>query len=105
MVNEVNVSLYLILHHGYWDDFIKDARLIKRVSFEKCLPITYFFSGIELNQIANNRDAIHNELWFDLVRAIQGEHFINPKRGMSNPFKPELGIMTYNHVPIVQPWL
>ena len=105
MVNEVNLSLYLICHHGHWGDFIRDARLIQKVSFEKKVPITYFFSGIEFNEIANNRDAIHNELWFDLVGAMQGEHFINPKMGMFDAFKPELGIMTYNHVPLVQPWL
>jgi len=105
LVNDVNLSLYLICHHGYWDDFIRDARLIQRVAFEKKVPITLFFSGMELDAIAKHRDAIWNELWFDLVGAIQGEYFINPRRGMFDPHKPELGIMTYNHVPLVQPWL
>ena len=105
MVNDVNLSLYLICHHGYWDDFIRDARLIQRVAFEKGFPITFFFSGIELDEIARHKDKIWDELWFDLVGAIQGEYFINPRLGKSNPYKPELGIMTYNHVPLVQPWL
>lgn len=105
MVNEVNLSLYLICHHGHWDDYIRDVRLIRGVSFVKSLPITYVLSGMELDQIANNRAAIKNNLGFDLVDAIQGKHFINPKMGMFDAFKPELGIMTYNHVPLVQPWL
>ena len=105
MVNQVNLSLYLICHHGYWDDFIRDARVVQRVAFEKGVPLTLFFSGMELDAIANHRDAIWNETRFDLVGAIQGDHFINPRRGMYNPYKPELGIMTYNHVPLVQPWL
>ena len=104
MVNEVNLSLYLICHHGHWDDFKRDARFIQRVAFEKGIPITLFFSGIELDAIARHRDALHNELWFDLVGAIQGNHFINPRFGLNDPHKPELGIMTYNHVPLVQPW-
>ena len=105
LVNEVNLSLYLICHHGNWDDFIKDARIIQRVAFEKQVPITLFFSGIELKALADDRDYIKNELGFDLVGSIQGDHFINPRRGMYNPYKPELGIMTFNHVPLVQPWL
>ena len=105
MVNEVNLSLYLICHHGNWDDFILDARLIQRVSFEKWMPITYFFSGIQLDKMSKHRYEIWNKLWFDLVGAMQGEHFINPRRGMYDPHKPELGIMTYNHAPLVQPWL
>lgn len=105
MVNNVNLSLYLICHHGNWDDFISDARLIQRVAFEKGVPITLFFSGIELDAIARQGDAIWKELWFDLVGAIRGEHFINPRRGMSDPHRPELGITTYHHVPLVQPWL
>lgn len=104
MVNEVNLSLYLICHHGHWDDFKRDARLVQRVAFEKGIPITLFFSGIELDAIASHRDALHNELWFDIVGAIQGNQFINPRFGLNDPFKPELGIMTYNHVPLVQPW-
>lgn len=105
MVDEINLSLYLICHHGHWDDFIRDARLIQRVAFEKGVPITLFFSGVELNALASHRDSIHSELWFDLIEAIRGDHFINPKFGINGPYKPELGIMAFNHVPLVQPWL
>lgn len=104
MVNEVNLTICLISHHGHWDDYIKDARLIQRVSFEKGVPITYFFSGDQIDNMANNRGRIQNDLWFDVVGAIQGRHFINPRLGDNNAFMPELGIMTYNHIPLVQPW-
>lgn len=105
MVNEVNLSLYLICHHGHWDDFVRDARVIQRVAFEKQIPITFFFSGIQLQKMLEHRDAIWKELWFDLIGNIQGNFFINPRFGMNDPHRPELGIMTYNHVPLVQPWL
>ena len=102
MVNNVNLSLYLICHHGCWDDFIRDARLIQRVAFEKGVPITLFFSGIELDALARHRYDIWRVLWFDLVGSIQGEHFINPMAGRYDAHKPELGIMTFNHVPLVR---
>ncbi|MBI2653640.1 hypothetical protein HYX02_02400 [Candidatus Woesearchaeota archaeon] len=105
MVNDVTLALYLLCHHGNWDDFVRDSRFTQRVAFEKGIPITLFFSGIELDAIVKHRDAIWSELWFDLVGAIQSDHFINPRTGRYDPHKPELGIMTFNHVPLVQPWL
>lgn len=104
MVNEVNLALYLIYHHGHFDDFIRDARLIQRVSFEKGVPVTYFFSGIQLDKMADARDSIHNALWFDFVGAIQSGCFINPRVGYSDAHKPELGIMPYNHIPLIHPF-
>ncbi|MDP2925011.1 MAG: hypothetical protein Q8N99_01435 [Nanoarchaeota archaeon] len=104
MVNEINLSLYLICHHGHWNDFIRDARVIQRVSFEKSVPITYFFSGMQLDKMADARESIHNDLWFDFVGAVQKGHFINPRVGYNDSHKPELGIMPYNHIPLVHPW-
>jgi hypothetical protein len=96
--------LYLICHHGYSDDILKDARVIQRVSIEKRSPITYFPSGIELNALNDNRDRINNELWMDIVGAIQSDLFINPRFRDNNPYKSELGIMPFHHIPFVQPW-
>jgi hypothetical protein len=104
MVDHVNLALYLICHHGWPDDALKDARVIQRISIEKRIPITYFFSGIELNALNENRDRINHELWMDLVGAIQSDLFINPRFGNNNPYKPELGIMSFHHIPLVQPW-
>ena len=100
----MNLSLYLICHHGHWDDFRRDARFIQRVSLEKKIPITYFFSGIELRALLDNRDRIGRELWIDLVGGMQGVDFINPRFGYNNPHLSEIGGMTFNHVPLVQPW-
>jgi len=102
--NEVNLALYLIGHHGHWNDFIRDARVIQRVSFEKQVPVTYLFSGIQLDKMADARGSIQNDLWFDFIGAMQGGHFINPRVSYSDAHKPELGIMPYNHIPLVQPF-
>ena len=91
MVDHVNLALYLICHHGDGVEAGKDAEVIRRVS-EKGVPITYFFSGIELNALDG-----------DIVDIIKRE-FINPKTGYSNPYKPELGITPFHHIPLVQPW-
>jgi len=105
LVNQVNLVLGLICHHGDWDDFIRDARVVQRVSIEKRVPVTYLFSGMELDKLADNRDKVHNALWFDLVGAIQSSnYFINPRCGDSNPHKSEIGVAPYNHIPLVQPW-
>lgn len=104
MVNQVNLSLYLICHHGEWDDFKRDARVVQRVSLEKGVPVTYFFSGIELKALAQNRYNIWNELWSDVVGGMQGGSFVNPRYGYDNPHLSEIGGTTFNHVPLVQPW-
>lgn len=104
MVDHVNLALYLICHHGNSDEVLKDARVIQRVSIEKRVPITYFFSGIELNALNENRDRINYELWMDLIGAIQSDLFINPRFGNNGPYKSELGIMPFHHIPLVQPW-
>lgn len=103
MVDDVNLALYLICHHGNLDEALKDAQVIQRVSIEKNIPITYFFSGIELNTLAQNRGRIHDVLWMDLVGAINHE-FINPRWGYDDPHKSELGIMPFHHIPLVHPF-
>ena len=106
MAEEVNLSLYFICHHSNTDEVLRDAELIRRVAFEKQMPVTFFFSGVELDAILRERETIRRELQgFDLVAAMQGNHFINPRFGMADPYKPELGITTFNHVPLVQPFL
>ena len=105
MPNQINIILGLICHHGNWNDVIRDAELIRRVSIEKRIPITYFLSGTEIDAIANNRERIKNESGFDLVGAIQSsDYFINPRLGDNSPYKSEVAIMPYNHIPLVQPW-
>lgn len=102
----VNLSLYLICHHGHWDDFAKDVEVVRRVSFEKGVPITYFFSGLELDSLVNNRDRIQRQFHgFDIVGAIAGgDRFIDPRHGYDSEHKSELGIMPYNHIPLVHPF-
>ncbi|MBU1005275.1 MAG: hypothetical protein KJ561_05590 [Nanoarchaeota archaeon] len=104
MPNQINLVIGLICHHGDWDDFKRDARVIQRVSFEKRVPVTYLFSGMELDAIANNRGKLCSELGFDIVGAMQSNHFISPRFGHADAHKPELGIMPYNHIPLVHPW-
>lgn len=103
MIGHVNLVLYLICHHGQPDEVLKDAEVIYRVSIEKGVPITYFFSGIELNALYENRDTIHHLLWTDLIDGIKRE-FINPRLGYNNPYKSELGITPFHHIPLVQLW-
>ncbi|MBI4452431.1 hypothetical protein HY637_03305 [Candidatus Woesearchaeota archaeon] len=106
MVNEVTLSLYFICHHESRDEVIRDAELVRRVACEKWMPVTFFFSGVELEAILRERETIKWALdGFDLVAAIQGDFFINPRFGMADPYRPELGIMTFNHVPLAQPFL
>ncbi len=104
MVNEVNLALYLICHHGHWDDFIRDAEIIQRVSLEKGVPITYFFSGLQLEKMAEQRGAIHNARWCDVIGGMQGGRFVNPRSGYHHAHLSEIGIMPYSHIPLVQPW-
>ncbi len=103
-VNHVYIALYLICHHGNPDEVLKDAQLTQRVTAEKHVPVTYFFSGIELNAILENRDRIRHETGIDLVDVIKGGLFINPRYGYNSPYLSELGIMPFHHMPLVQPW-
>lgn len=100
----MQLALYLDCHHGVPDEAVKDARLIQRVSVEKHVPVTYNFSGYELTTLQQERDRIQYELWCDVVGAMQSDLFINPRSGNSDPHKPELGIMPFHHMPLVQPW-
>ncbi|MBI4452900.1 hypothetical protein HY637_05710 [Candidatus Woesearchaeota archaeon] len=104
MVNEGTLSLYFICHHIDPDSIIKDGRVIHRTTLEKKIPITWFFSGAQLRALLDNRDRIRRELGFDLVDAMRGGDFINPRFGYNNPYISEIAGMTYNHVPLVQPW-
>lgn len=106
LADEATLSLYFICHHGSRDEVIRDGEFIKRTAFEKRMPVTFFFSGVELEAILRERETIKRRLdGFDLVAAIQGDRFINPRGGITDPHKSELGIMTFNHVPLVQPFL
>lgn len=104
MSDYVNLALYLICHHGHSDEVVKDAEVIRRTSIEKHIPITYFFSGIEINALNENRGRICYELGTDVVGAIQSDLFINPRFGQYDKHKSELGIMPFHHAPLVQPW-
>lgn len=104
MVNEVTLLLYFICHHCDVDALIRDGRVIHRATLEKKVPITWVFSGVQLRAFLDNRDRIRRELGFDLVDAMRGGDFINPRFGYNNPYISEIAGMTYNHVPLVQPW-
>ncbi|MFH1358253.1 MAG: hypothetical protein ABIH37_00015 [archaeon] len=104
MVDQVNLVLGVICHHGHFSDFQPDGRFIQRVSVEKGMPITYFISGTQLDEMANSREGLHNSLWFDVIGAMQSGHFINPRAGYSDAYKSEIAIMPYHHTPLVQPW-
>ncbi len=91
-----NLSIGLICHHGNKYDYDGDCEVTKRVSIEGNVPITYFFSGIELNAIANDRKDISGAIKHD-------GKFINPRAGNIDSSKSELAIMPFNHIPLVHP--
>jgi hypothetical protein len=70
------------------------------------VPITYFFSGLELDAIVGERDRIAREFEdFDIVGAIAGgDKFIDPRHGYNDAHKSEMGGMTYNHIPFAHPF-
>jgi len=104
MVNDVNVAIGLIGHHGHLDDIEPDTRIIKAVSIDKGIPITYLLTGVELDEIQRNRNKLQSRTWFDIVDEIRNSgKFINPGFGNFSPGSSELGISTYNHVPAVHP--
>jgi hypothetical protein len=101
---DINLSLYLICHHGDSEEVVKDAEVIRRVSLEKRVPVTYFFSGIEINALAENRWKIRDRLGVDVVGEMWNGAFINPRFGYHNAYLSEVGIMPFHHIPLVQPW-
>lgn len=104
MVEQVNLVLGLICHHGDFDAVVRDALLILKVSVEKRIPITYFFSGKEIKALIENREMIYERLGVDVIALIQSDLFINPRFGNCDSYKSELAIMPLDHVPLVQPW-
>ncbi|MBI2972099.1 MAG: hypothetical protein HYY37_06790 [Candidatus Aenigmarchaeota archaeon] len=62
----MQLALCFIYHHGMPDEVVKDAELIRRVSIEKRMPATHFFSGIELNTLLHERQRISHALGTDV---------------------------------------
>lgn len=105
MAREVNVSICLYYHHGHFEGYEKDVRIIKATSIDKGMPLTHFISGIQLDEMQKHRATLHEKTWFDIVDLIRNSNrFINPRFGDNDPYKSELGIMPYNHIPLVHPF-
>ena len=104
MVNEVNLALYFICHHGHYDSFRRDVRFVKEVTLRGHVPVTYFFSGIQIDEMEKHHGSLACENGLDVLWAMRGGDFINPQFGYNSPYLSEIGIMPYNHIPLVQPW-
>ncbi|HLG24828.1 MAG TPA: hypothetical protein VI564_07910 [Candidatus Nanoarchaeia archaeon] len=102
MAYEINLSLYLICHHGD-SNARNDMELIRRVSIENKVPITYYISGIELEEMGRLSESSFRH-GYDFRQKVS-ESFIHPRWGINDKHKPEIGIMTYNHNTLVLPHL
>ena len=71
----------------------KDAALIYHVAIQKRVPITFFFSGVEIESMRHH----------PISEAIRNGPFINPRFGHCDSYSPEIGVMTYNHNPLYLP--
>jgi hypothetical protein len=112
MVNEVNVAMGFNSHYGHLDKLIGFSKFVRDVCVEKGVPLTLFMSGEQMAMMGIFRDQLYHALkddkhrdGYDIVGAMAGGSFINPRYSYDNPNISEIGGQNYNHVRMVLPWM